>query len=93
MRKDPHVRICGGLGSATTLVYPTVSGSHRCHLRGRKCQSTARWIRPDIDAVRPHGGARATVSDVDLDHAFDVRLSGGSRLGGTRQIKERGRAR
>ena len=25
MRKDPHVRICGGLGSATTLVYPTVS--------------------------------------------------------------------
>ena len=24
MRKNPHVRICGGLGSATTLVYPTV---------------------------------------------------------------------
>ena len=23
MRKNPHVRICGGLGSATTLVYPT----------------------------------------------------------------------
>ena len=25
MRKNPHVRICGGLGSATTLVYPTTS--------------------------------------------------------------------
>ena len=23
MRKNPHVRICGGLGSATALVYPT----------------------------------------------------------------------
>ena len=26
MRKNPHVRICGGLGSATTLVYPTLPG-------------------------------------------------------------------
>ena len=26
MRKNPHVRICGGLGSATTLVYPTPGG-------------------------------------------------------------------
>ena len=26
MRKNPHVRICGGLGSATTLVYPTADG-------------------------------------------------------------------
>ena len=24
MRKNPHVRICGALGSATTLVYPTI---------------------------------------------------------------------
>ena len=23
MRKNPHVRICGGPGSATTLAYPT----------------------------------------------------------------------
>ena len=23
MRQNPHVRICGGAGSATTLVYPT----------------------------------------------------------------------
>ena len=25
MRQNPHVRICGGLGSATTLVYPTAT--------------------------------------------------------------------
>ena len=29
MRKNPHVRICGGLGSATTLVYPTLAWSRR----------------------------------------------------------------
>ena len=26
MRQNPHVRICGGPGSATTLVYPTARG-------------------------------------------------------------------
>ena len=26
MRQNPHVRICGGPGSATTLVYPTMRG-------------------------------------------------------------------
>ena len=26
MRQNPHVRICGGPGSATTLVYPTTDG-------------------------------------------------------------------
>ena len=26
MRQNPHVRICGGPGSATTLVYPTLNG-------------------------------------------------------------------
>ena len=32
MRQNPHVRICGGPGSATTLVYPTVSRhDHRLH--------------------------------------------------------------
>ena len=28
MRQNPHVRICGGPGSATTLVYPTGSDGH-----------------------------------------------------------------
>ena len=27
MRQNPHVRICGGPGSATTLVYPTLIGA------------------------------------------------------------------
>ena len=29
MRQNPHVRICGGPGSATTLVYPTASMTSR----------------------------------------------------------------
>ena len=29
MRQNPHVRICGGPGSATTLVYPTPKRWHR----------------------------------------------------------------
>ncbi len=28
MRQNPHVRICGGPGSATTLVYPTTMRAH-----------------------------------------------------------------
>ena len=33
MRQNPHVRICGGPGSATTLVYPTAA--HHRLLRTR----------------------------------------------------------
>ena len=29
MRQNPHVRICGGPGSATTLVYPTACRDQR----------------------------------------------------------------
>ena len=29
MRQNPHVRICGGPGSATTLVYPTADSPER----------------------------------------------------------------
>ena len=35
MRQNPHVRICGGPGSATTLVYPT---AHCRHCRGHHCR-------------------------------------------------------
>ena len=30
MRQNPHVRICGGPGSATTLVYPTAAFAKLC---------------------------------------------------------------
>ena len=36
MRQNPHVRICGGPGSATTLVYPTCAGKARS--RGTRCR-------------------------------------------------------
>ena len=45
MRKNPHVRICGGLGSATTLVYPTPCWPRvivfSCYLSRREAQSLA----------------------------------------------------
>ena len=43
MRQNPHVRICGGPGSATTLVYPTTTWPHYwlgwrcCRPRSRCC--------------------------------------------------------
>ena len=49
MRKNPHVRICGGLGSATTLVYPTTTGHHR---HPRRCHRTTIARRP---ATRTRG--------------------------------------
>ena len=33
MRQNPHVRICGGPGSATTLVYPTTDARDEDHRR------------------------------------------------------------
>ena len=35
MRKNPHVRIRGGLGSVTALVYPTVCARFEHELLGR----------------------------------------------------------
>ena len=37
---------------------------------------------PDLAAVSVSGGARATLSGFDLDHAMDARVSGGARLEG-----------
>ena len=44
MRQNPHVRICGGPGSATTLVYPTLNPQ-----RDRTACKTAidRWFPAD----------------------------------------------
>ena len=53
------------------------------HLRFRNRHFEVDVMMPDIDGVRLSGGARGTVSEFDLDHAFDVHLSGGSRLDGT----------
>ena len=44
MRQNPHVRICGGPGSATTLVYPTL---HRWN--GRITDRVARSLAPRSD--------------------------------------------
>ena len=43
MRQNPHVRICGGPGSATTLVYPTPL-SYRGHRFPPKIIRRAGWL-------------------------------------------------
>ena len=40
MRQNPHVRICGGPGSATTLVYPTVHRRGVYGVLGRSLKTT-----------------------------------------------------
>ena len=49
MRKNPHVRICGGLGSATTLVYPTLLTTDSSRLRSL-CLTRA-W---EFESPLPH---------------------------------------
>ena len=46
MRQNPHVRICGGPGSATTLVYPTLE-------RGRYMIGSTTW---GVGALIQRGG-------------------------------------
>ena len=41
MRQNPHVRICGGPGSATTLVYPTP----------RRRQGAREALRSDLSSL------------------------------------------
>ena len=47
MRKNPHVRICGGPGSATTLVYPTAARRLEQHTEIASCDA--------VVAVTPGG--------------------------------------
>ena len=70
MRQNPHVRICGGPGSATTLVYPTVQLGLVClvdggHTAPAEERDDAEWPEggtacechapPEVEAVRlPH---------------------------------------
>ena len=48
MRKNPHVRICGGLGSATTLVYPTAWCQHQWAITAARLASTAELSVNDV---------------------------------------------
>ena len=49
MRQNPHVRICGGPGSATTLVYLTCDGGRR--RAERRSPQTVRYGLLTDDAV------------------------------------------
>ena len=68
MRQNPHVRICGGPGSATTLVYPTPSG------RG------ARRLDRDLCGGRLQPRANA---DLSGDLPLTASVNGGGLFRGT----------
>ena len=62
MRQNPHVRICGGPGSATTLVYPTVNrvclsllaaSWTRVSAGGRRVRL---WVRSSLRSLSPSSG-------------------------------------
>ena len=67
MRQNPHVRICGGPGSATTLVYPTTLVRERIPRRF--------GLDPvrDIQVLCPmnRGGAGARSLNVELQAALN----------------------
>ena len=53
MRQNPHVRICGGPGSATTLVYPTILRADMTLIR-----RLVWWLGQEL-ARRPEARAKA----------------------------------
>ena len=57
MRQNPHVRICGGPGSATTLVYPTVLWPF---LRPLVTEATAKGSTPESGAGKGSQRSRET---------------------------------
>ena len=71
MRKNPHVRICGGLGSATTLVYPTLSS------RTASSGSMAHPLRPRAPR-RSTGGLRVAPRRYNRLHGLIPRPVGAS---------------
>ena len=77
MRQNPHVRICGGPGSATTLVYPTGFGQcdvlHSAYVKRAVQLSYGCWgrfIRPRRSWKR--GSWAVTCSELSLSFAENV---------------------
>ena len=69
MRKNPHVRICGGLGSATTLVYPTARGGDR--RRGRSAHRPERVGNFETSSSYMLA-AVANISDEQMHEAIQI---------------------
>ena len=69
MRQNPHVRICGGPGSATTLVYPTVA-SRRVSPWRRACSP---WRLSRWPALRFTRWPRAPPACRGLEHSRRAR--------------------
>ena len=82
MRQNPHVRICGGPGSATTLVYPTTYrvGNWAEYDRAlvRRGDVTL-WLTPDAIATWAAAGVgrrsgQLQYSDLAIETALTLSL-------------------
>ena len=98
MRQNPHVRICGGPGSATTLVYPTAG---RCRdvtwprSWSRMAVENPQWGYTRIRGALSNLGheiARTTVKRILHDHGIDPAPARSRRMPGRRSCRRPGRA-
>ena len=62
MRQNPHVRICGGPGSATTLVYPTPVGHERLQPHGGRHGIPEPKLEARDRAEIPHRPVRRAIA-------------------------------
>ena len=82
MRQNPHVRICGGPGSATTLVYPTAGETARFQPFHKRRPTRARLPIRELHAQHL---APALLVDPERN---EPRLRLGSTSVGTTKTKE-----
>ena len=102
MRQNPHVRICGGPGSATTLVYPTPSGRGARRLDRDLCGGRLQpRANADLGGDVPltasvNGGAstkRFTSERERVEHLFALYERTRAPLTAEAAVKHRGRRR
>ena len=86
MRQNPHVRICGGPGTATTLVYPTSLRERHSPAetmrpqfwvgRGTSNRDTCTWftLRMESNDIRVHGGGNDVTYTVRPDDTGNCKL-------------------
>ena len=87
MRQNPHVRICGGLGSATALVYPTLMPCRRSRsATGTPDSASLRipttWLSVNFDfrMTAPLSREQSTFECLPRGEAYGSKRTSGRRL-------------
>ena len=80
MRQNPHVRICGGPGSATTLVYPTGPRRESRQFRYAFVVVGPRWQSPGPYRIERRARVRCSTAQ-DVRRLCDEPLTEGRQQG------------